>query len=355
MVTKAAELARQAAEIADPFDRARMEAEAIRETRRATALAKLPAVIAFLRGLMEADEPTLCFVHHHAVTDGIVEALEGAKPVCITGRQDKTQKDDAVTAFARGDTNLCLISLRAATGIDGLQKRARVVVFAELDWSPAVHRQAEDRAHRMGQRDSVLVYYLVTDLGTDPFVMMTLNLAIARHNPMATRASYGCPVGCWFCIVPKMDGKAFTLLPDFVPRPVLCDDNLSALPADYQQHIVDRYLRPACAAGCEFGLRARTFDDEVYARWSPILKGPWRFGYDEKTEGENVARVFRMLKDVSPRRKQVYTMIGHEPFEVCMDRIRRVIAAGAEPYAQPFIKLNALVKQPDRGREDAGL
>jgi hypothetical protein len=53
--------------------------------------------------------------------------------------------------------------------------------------------------------------------------------AIARHNPMATRASYGCPVGCWFCIVPKMDGKTFTFLPDFPVRPVLCDDNLSAL------------------------------------------------------------------------------------------------------------------------------
>jgi SWI/SNF-related matrix-associated actin-dependent regulator 1 of chromatin subfamily A len=182
MVTKAAELARQAAEIGNPFDRARMEAEAIRETRRATALAKLPAVIAFLRGLMEAGEPTLCFVHHHAVTDGIVEALEEFKPVAITGRQDKNQKDQAVTAFANGDTDLCLISLRTATGIDGLQKRARVVVFAELDWSPAVHRQAEDRAHRMGQRDSVLVYYLVTDLGTDPFVMMTLNLKASQFT-----------------------------------------------------------------------------------------------------------------------------------------------------------------------------
>jgi SWI/SNF-related matrix-associated actin-dependent regulator 1 of chromatin subfamily A len=182
MVTKAAELARKAEEIGDPFDRSRMEAEAIRETRRATAMAKLPAVIAFLRGLMEADEPTLCFVHHHAVTDGILEALEDFKPVCITGRQDKNQKDAALTSFADGETNLCLISLRTATGIDGLQKRARVVVFAELDWSPAIHRQAEDRAHRMGQRDSVLAYYLVTDLGTDPFVMGTLNLKASQFT-----------------------------------------------------------------------------------------------------------------------------------------------------------------------------
>lgn len=170
--------------------------------------------------------------------------------------------------------------------------------------------------------------------------------AVTRHNPMATRASYGCPVGCWFCIVPKMDGKTFTLLPDFTPRPILCDDNLSALPADFQKHIVARYIAAAVPLlDANSGFEPATFDDEVLARWSPILKGPWRFGFDEKTEGAAVDRVFKMLKDVSPRRKQVYTMIGHEPFEVCMDRIQRVRAAGGEPYAQPFIKLNSLTKK----------
>lgn len=173
--------------------------------------------------------------------------------------------------------------------------------------------------------------------------------AIARHNHLATRASYGCPVGCWFCIVPKMDGKTFTLLPDFTPRPVLCDDNLSALPADYQQHIVDRYKATGVPLlDANSGFEPATFDDEVFARWTPILKGPWRFGYDEKSEGVNVDRVFAMLKmkGVRPRDMQVYTMIGHEPFDVCMDRIKRVLCAGGEPYAQPFIKLNSLKKEP---------
>ncbi len=183
LVSKAAELARQAEQIQDPFDRARMEQEAIREGRRATAMAKLPAVIGFLRGLMEAGEPTLCFVHHHAVVDGIVDALEEFEPARITGREDsQDKKAEQQRRFVDGETNLCLISLRVATGLDGLQARARVVVFAELDWSPAVHRQAEDRAHRMGQRDSVLAYYLVTDLGTDPFVMSTLNLKASQFT-----------------------------------------------------------------------------------------------------------------------------------------------------------------------------
>lgn len=180
----------------------------------------------------------------------------------------------------------------------------------------------------------------------------TIPDAIVRHNPDATRASYGCPVGCHFCIVPKMDGREFTLLPDFTPRPILCDDNLSALPADYQQHIVDRYVRSGVPLiDANSGFEPATFNEDVFARWRPILKGPWRFGYDEATEGGNVERVFKMLKLLPPRSKQVYTMIGHEPFDVCMDRIKRVIAWGGEPYAQPFIKLNAIKKEP-RVRHD---
>ncbi len=171
--------------------------------------------------------------------------------------------------------------------------------------------------------------------------------AIARHNPMATRASYGCPVGCDFCIVPKMDGKIMRPIDNFPVRPILCDDNLSALPLDFQRHVVGRYIREGVPLlDANSGFEPMTFDDEVFALWRPILKGPWRFGFDVTTEGAQVERVFKMLRHISPRQKQVYTMIGKEPFDVCMDRIRKVIGWGGEPYAQPYIKLNALKKEP---------
>lgn len=38
-----------------------------------------------------------------------------------------------------------------------------------------------------------------------------------------------------------MEGRDFELIDDFEPRPILCDNNLSALPADFQDHIVARY------------------------------------------------------------------------------------------------------------------
>lgn len=170
-----------------------------------------------------------------------------------------------------------------------------------------------------------------------------------RHNPMATKASEGCPVGCWFCIVPAMEGRTFTLLPDFTPRPVLTDNNLSALPVDFQRHIVDRYrAADVPLLDANSGFEPKTFDEDVFERWRPVNKGPWRFGSDETFERDDVVRVIKMLKrrGVGARRMQVYTMIGHEPFDECMARIYEVIAMGAEPYVQPVMKLNALEKKP---------
>jgi len=174
--------------------------------------------------------------------------------------------------------------------------------------------------------------------------------AIARHNPYATMASRGCPVGCWFCIVPKMEGREFTLLPDFPVRPVLCDNNLSGLPAEYQDYIIRRYTETGTPLrDANSGFEPLTFSEEVYQRWRPLLNaggGPWRFAYDEMRERDIALRVMRMLKDEPQRRKRVYVLIGNEPFADCMTRIEEVIAHGCEPHVQPYIKLNALERRP---------
>lgn len=171
--------------------------------------------------------------------------------------------------------------------------------------------------------------------------------AVFRHNPDATIASRGCPVGCWFCIVPKMEGKDFTLLPEFPVRPILCDNNLSGLPGDYQDFIIGRYQREGVPLlDANSGFEPRTFTEEVYRRWAVINRGPWRFAYDDLQERQFVEPVMRMLKDLPPKRKRVYVLIGNEPVEACMQRIHEVIAWGGEPHVQPYMKLNALDRKP---------
>lgn len=158
-------------------------------------------------------------------------------------------------------------------------------------------------------------------------------------------ASRGCPVACSFCLVPRIEGLSFTFDPDFIPAPVLCDNNLSALPVDYQQHIITRYQEfgvPLLDANS--GFEPRTYDELTYRRWKPLLRGCWRFAFDETREREDVQRMMlsTSLRDESPRRKQVYCLIGNEPVETCYERAIQIIAWGGEPFVQYVLPLNWL-------------
>lgn len=180
LVANAVALAKESSQLTDALARGRSELEAINETRKATGVAKAPAAAAFVRSLLEAEQPTILFSHHHAVQDILLDLLKEFNPVCITGRQTREQKWQAIEDFKSGKTNLVLIGLRAATGIDGLQGRVKAVVMAELDWSPAVHSQAEDRGHRDGLLDSLLCYYLVSEQGTDPEMQEALGIKVSQ-------------------------------------------------------------------------------------------------------------------------------------------------------------------------------
>jgi len=159
-------------------ERGRVKREIENETRQATGIAKAKHVAAFVRMLLDAGEKVLLFAYHHAVHEIYMDELRNYGPVKITGRETGKQKDDAVEAFMAGRTPVCIISLRAAAGLN-LQV-ANCVVFGELDWSPAIHSQAEDRAHRMGQHDSVLCYYLVSEGGMDEAIQETLGLKVSQ-------------------------------------------------------------------------------------------------------------------------------------------------------------------------------
>ena len=162
----------------DPSRRAIIE-DAISQTQRqATGIAKAPFVCAFVRALVEGGEKVLLMAHHHAVMDIYKKELKALRPKFITGRETDNQKVEAAAAFMEGRTNLLCISLRSASGLN--LQRATCVVFGELDWSPAVHSQAEDRAHRIGQQDSLLCYYLVSPKGSDRDMQDALGLKVSQ-------------------------------------------------------------------------------------------------------------------------------------------------------------------------------
>ncbi|MCL1963648.1 MAG: DEAD/DEAH box helicase [Firmicutes bacterium] len=161
-----------------PSKRAILEEQISQKERQATGLAKAVYVAAFARALLEGGERVLLFAHHHAVMDAYKRELGAFSPVFITGRETDEQKDFSARSFMEGRTSLCCVSLRSAAGLN--LQRATCVVFGELDWSPAVHSQAEDRAHRIGQRDSLLCYYLVSPSGSDQDMQEALGLKVSQ-------------------------------------------------------------------------------------------------------------------------------------------------------------------------------
>lgn len=158
--------------------RAMLEESISQRARQATGVAKAPYVCQFVRALLEGGETVLLFAHHHEVMDTYKKELHSFSPGFITGRETSAMKDKAVERFMTGKTNLLCISLRAASGLN--LQRATCVVFGELDWSPAVHSQAEDRAHRIGQEDSLLCYYLVAPQGSDAAMQEALGLKVSQ-------------------------------------------------------------------------------------------------------------------------------------------------------------------------------
>ena len=65
-----------------------------------------------------------------------------------------------VTAFNQDETPVFLISLKAGgTGLN--LTAADIVIHYDPWWNTAVQNQATDRAHRIGQKNKVLVYRLI--------------------------------------------------------------------------------------------------------------------------------------------------------------------------------------------------
>lgn len=144
--------------------------------RKATGVAKAKAVARFVRLLVEAGEPVVLTGWHRDVYDIWLEDLQDLRPAMHTGSETAAKKCKEVDRFMSGDTDVLIISLRSGAGLDGLQHRASVVVFGELDWSPGIHEQIIWRVDRDGQSKPVTIFFLVTEAGSDPDLMDVLGI-----------------------------------------------------------------------------------------------------------------------------------------------------------------------------------
>ena len=155
------------------FDKSASYQRAIQSERQVAGVAKLPHVINFVKNIMEIDESVVVFCHHRAIHDLLHQSLSEYLPASIIGGQSDNLRQSQIDMFQEGKTKLMIAGLRAGNvGIN--LTRAKYVIFAELDWSPAIHRQAEDRLHRIGQKNTVFAYYLIGNGTLDDHVAKIL-------------------------------------------------------------------------------------------------------------------------------------------------------------------------------------
>lgn len=128
--------------------------------KRLAAELKLKATLDWIQNFLEeSDGKLVVFAIHKKVIAAIKEAL-GPLCVVVTGESTAKERDHAVTQFQKGKERVFLGNIQAA-GVGLTLTAARDLAFVELDWTPGAMTQAEDRIHRIGQRNAVTIHYLV--------------------------------------------------------------------------------------------------------------------------------------------------------------------------------------------------
>jgi SWI/SNF-related matrix-associated actin-dependent regulator 1 of chromatin subfamily A len=127
--------------------------------QRLAARGKLAAALAWIEDFLASDEPLVVFARHVEVQRALLARFPTA--LHLLGEDTLERREAAIRAFQRSDgPQLIVCATRvAAQGIT--LTRASNVAFLELEWTPAMHDQAEDRCHRIGQRDAVTAWYLL--------------------------------------------------------------------------------------------------------------------------------------------------------------------------------------------------
>lgn len=136
--------------------------------------AKLERMVSDIRSAVEQGEKVIVFSQFTNTINTISEMLgqekrasaygdkqEAIKCVTLTGQHNQDERQHAVDSFQKDDETKVFIANIIAGGVGITLTQASIVMFADMEWSPEIHSQAEDRAHRIGQEGTVNVYYYV--------------------------------------------------------------------------------------------------------------------------------------------------------------------------------------------------
>ena len=127
--------------------------------RQISARGKVRDVIEFVKDFRENGKKIILFCSLHEVVDQLKRYFPTA--VSVTGIDSQDEKQRAVDSFQNNPkADIIICSIKAA-GVGLTLTASSNVAFVEFPWTYADCCQCEDRAHRIGQKDSVTCYYFL--------------------------------------------------------------------------------------------------------------------------------------------------------------------------------------------------
>lgn len=130
----------------------------IEQLKQLAVKGKLAAVVEWIQDFMETDEKLVVFATHKFVIDRLMAEFPGS--VKIDGSTSLEERNKNVEAFQNNPKVRLFIGNIKAAGVGLTLTAASNVAVLELPWTPGDLKQAEDRCHRIGQKDTVNVHIL---------------------------------------------------------------------------------------------------------------------------------------------------------------------------------------------------
>lgn len=124
---------------------------------------KINACIELIKKSIENKQRILLFSSFTTVLDLVAQECDNLSILyfMLTGETNKVKRNQLVEDFQNEAVPLFLISLKAGgTGLN--LTKASVVIHLDPWWNISAQNQATDRAHRIGQEDTVQVFNLIT-------------------------------------------------------------------------------------------------------------------------------------------------------------------------------------------------
>lgn len=125
---------------------------------------KLEQVKDLLLAAKENKRRVLLFSQFTSMLSLIADELDemGLSHFYLRGSTPPKDRIEMVDAFNEGEADVFLISLKAGgTGLN--LTGANTVILYDLWWNPAVEEQAAGRAHRMGQKQVVEIWRMISE------------------------------------------------------------------------------------------------------------------------------------------------------------------------------------------------